>query len=271
MIPSDNPLLRKNELEDVLDKYGRRSRTFGVLVVVGLTIEFVAIALSFFHEAISRIVDGCGLFLVTAGVGGEIRAEFNSHRAERRLRAVNKELSQMADEKVRERDERIERLRKQNNGMAIFLGDRRIIDPIEFQQAMSVFAGTTFMIFANKDRESKGFALALRHNLVEAGWILNQFGDNAEHEGVQIVEHGFTERSCSDAAEALADALNFNHVATITSRSGAGAPWATGIYVGIKPETLEMQARIQEEREAQKKRRSEEQPDTGRGPLSPRR
>jgi hypothetical protein len=271
MTPSDDLSHRKEELEVSLDRYGKRSRIFGVLVVVGLIIEFTAIFLSFFHEAISRIVDACGLFIVTVGVGGEIRAEFNSHRAERRLRVVNVELSALADENVRERDEQIERLRLQNSELLIFLGDRRIIDPIEFQQAMHAFAGTVFMILASKDREARAFALSLRYNLEEAGWSLNQFGDTSLYEGVHITESGFDSSGpCSDAAENLADVLNGNRVAAVTFLQNQAPPWAMTICVGEKPQTIEMQQRIQEEREQQKRRRSSDDPKRSSGPLSPK-
>jgi hypothetical protein len=164
----DDPVRRKEELEEFLDNCGRRSRVFGVLVVIGLTIEFVAIVFSFFYEAASRIVDACGLLLVTIGVAGEIKAEFDSHRAEHRLRDVNARLSEIAEEKIRQRDQQVEILRKENNETAIFLGDRRIIDPMGFQQAMHQFAGTAYMILAEKDREAQTFALSLRYHLAAA-------------------------------------------------------------------------------------------------------
>src|SRR5665213_2173126 len=102
----------KADLEDSLDKYGKRSRVFGVVVVIGLIIEFAAITFSFFYEAQSRIIDAIGLLVVTVGVAGEIRCEFDSHRAEGRLRLVSGELSRIAEAHLKERDERIAGLQR---------------------------------------------------------------------------------------------------------------------------------------------------------------
>ena len=275
---SDNLDARKTALEDWIDLLSSWMIGFTWPVAVGLFMEFYAI----FNPAWTRewnvIADRIGLLLVTAGVSGELAIELKTHGAERRLREVNAEIENKSNAALRHANERIatlqletERLHNENNETAIFLGDRRIIDPIEFQPAMHAFSGATFMILHGKGRETKAFAASLRYNLEEAGWKLNQFNNSSQNEGVYIVESGFDDVGpCSAAAEALADVLNDNRVATLTYLRNEAPPWAMTVCVGDKPETPEMQKRIQDERTAQKERRSAGRlRATSRGPLSP--
>jgi len=270
----------KSSLEHSVDSWEAVAHCFTALVGVGLIIEYRDPFVKFWNTHDWRyITDAIGGILVTAGVAGEFITGLRSTSKDGQLREANSVLTIRAAETIAASNERIaelnvetEHLRKENNEMLIFLGDRRIIDPIEFQQAMYVFPETAIIMGVADDREAIQFAASLRHNLMEAGWNVghtHNIGD--DQEGLFIAQSGFDDPGpCSPAAEALADALNANRVATITGLRNAAPPWAMTINVGIKPKTPEMQKRIQDEREAQKKRRSSDGPKRTGGPLSPK-
>jgi hypothetical protein len=133
------------------------------------------------------MIDAVGLLLVTIGVAGEIRCEFNSHRAESRLRLVSEEFSRIAEAQIKERDERIAELQR-DTALAIERTENEKLARLKLQKEISgrgftqaefeslsvdmfAFAGQSVLITTDTfEMERVNFARWIRSALVNAKW-----------------------------------------------------------------------------------------------------
>src|ERR1035438_6648106 len=100
-VVSDDLRIRRDALESAIDSLGRWMIGFTAVVVVGLVTEWSQPTFSLFR------VHDIGGVLVTIGVAGELAVEYVARRKEQTLRAVNAEIENESDLKLKAADERI--------------------------------------------------------------------------------------------------------------------------------------------------------------------
>lgn len=209
----------------------------GAVVVAGLFVESWSELSAAVREHRFPNRETVGNIIVALGVAAEVALANVIAQQSRKSEDI-------ADREIVELNAEIERLRKDNNDMALLLSFRTIGDVREFEEAMAKFPGTSFVVEVYPHAEPENLSHVLGTALQRAGWSkIGPLKRKSElGPGVCVVSITASAPASPDAATiALSDWLHRHRLSTLRfATTHPEYPVGTIlIAIGPRPETLD--------------------------------